>query len=228
MGKWYFVEFSKERAELVARLKVHGISEKVLRAMLNVPRHLFVPSVHMSSAYVDSPLNIGYGQTISAPHMVAIMCDLLDLQEGHKVLEVGAGSGYNAAVMAEIIGNTGIVYSTERIPELVRSSKNNLKAAGYRNVEVFLSDGSIGLPEHAPYDRICVTASAPSIPEPLVQQLRSGGRMVIPVGEMFQSLYLVTKENDGTVVTKEWGGVVFVPLIGKHGFHFEQKPYRHH
>ena len=228
MGKWYFVELSKERAELVARLKVHGISEKVLRAMLNVPRHLFVPSVHRSSAYVDAPLNIGYGQTISAPHMVAIMCDLLDLQEGHKVLEVGTGSGYNAAVMAELIGNTGMVYSTERITELVRSSKNNLKAAGYSNVEVFLSDGSIGLPEHAPYDRICVTASAPSIPQPLVQQLRSGGKMVIPVGEMFQSLYLVTKEKDGTVVTKEWGGVVFVPLIGKHGFHFEQKPYRHH
>jgi len=228
MGKWYFVELSKERAELVARLKVHGISEKVLRAMLNVPRHLFVPSVHRSSAYVDAPLNIGYGQTISAPHMVAIMCDLLDLQEGHKVLEVGTGSGYNAAVMAELIGNNGIVYSSERITELVRSSKNNLKAAGYNNVEVFLSDGSIGLPEHAPYDRICVTASAPSIPQPLVQQLRSGGKMVIPVGEMFQSLYLVTKEKDGTVVTKEWGGVVFVPLIGKHGFHFEQKPYKHH
>ncbi len=228
MGKWYLVEFAKERAELVARLKVHGISEKVLNSMLNVPRHLFVPAVHISSAYVDTPLNIGYGQTISAPHMVAIMCNLLDLQEGHKVLEIGAGSGYNAAVMAEIIGNTGTVYSTERIPELVKSSKSNLKAAGYRNVKVNLSDGSIGLPEHAPYDRICVTASAPSIPEPLVQQLRSGGRMVIPVGEMFQSLYLVMKKSDGTVVSKEWGGVVFVPLIGRHGFHFESKPYRHH
>ncbi len=228
MGKWYFMEFSKERAELVARLKVHGVSEKVLSAMLTVPRHLFVPSVHMSNAYVDAPLNIGYGQTISAPHMVAIMCHLLDLQEGNKVLEVGTGSGYNAAVMAELIGNAGTVYSTERITELVRSSKNNLKAAGYSNVEVFLSDGSIGLPEHAPYDRICVTASAPSIPEPLVEQLKPGGKMVIPVGEMFQSLYLVTKGNDGTVVTKEWGGVVFVPLIGKHGFHFEKKPYRHH
>lgn len=222
------MEFEKERAELVAHLKYHNISEKVLRSMLNVPRHLFVPAVHLSSAYVDTPLNIGHGQTISAPHMVAIMCDLLDLRAGHKVLEVGTGSGYNAAVMAELIGNTGMVYSTERIPELVRSSKSNLKAAGCQNVDVFLSDGSIGLPEHAPYDRICVTASAPSIPEPLIQQLKAGGRMVIPVGEMFQSLYLVTKERDGSVVSKEWGGVVFVPLIGKHGFHFESKPYRHH
>ncbi|MBC7086695.1 MAG: protein-L-isoaspartate O-methyltransferase [Methanomethylovorans sp.] len=221
------MEFAKERAELVARLKSHGISEKVLRAILNVPRHLFVPPVHMSSAYLDIPLNIGYGQTISAPHMVAIMCNLLDLQEGHKVLEVGAGSGYNAAVIAEIIGNTGKVYSTERIPELVRYSKNNLKAAGYSNVEVFHSDGSIGLPEYAPYDRICVTASAPSIPEPLVHQLKAGGKMVIPLGQMFQSLYLVIKEEDGTVTSKEWGGVVFVPLIGKYGFHFETKPYKH-
>lgn len=222
------MEFAKERAELVAHLKYHNISEKVLKSMLNVPRHLFVPLVHVSSAYVDTPLNIGYGQTISAPHMVAIMCDLLDLQEGHKVLEVGAGSGYNAAVMAELIGDTGTVYSTERIPELAKYSTSNLKAAGYQNVQVFLSDGSIGLPEHAPYDRICVTASAPSIPEPLVQQLKCGGKMVIPIGEMFQSLYLVIKESDGTVVNKEWGGVVFVPLIGRHGFHFESKPYRHH
>ena len=227
MGKWYFVEFAKERAELVTSLKYHGISEKVLRAMLTVPRHLFVPAVHLSDSYVDTPLNIGYGQTISAPHMVAIMCNLLDLQEGHKVLEIGAGSGYNAAVMGELVGNTGEVYSIERIPELVKFSKSNLKAAGYCNVEVLLSDGSIGLPEHAPYDRICVTASAPSIPEPLVQQLKPGGRMVIPVGETFQSLYLVIKDSAGTVVNKEWGGVVFVPLIGKHGFHFESKPYRH-
>ncbi|MGB3908376.1 MAG: protein-L-isoaspartate O-methyltransferase [Methanomethylovorans sp.] len=222
------MEFSKERAELVTHLKVHGISEKVGRAMLKVPRHLFVPSVQVSAAYVDTPLNIGYGQTISAPHMVAIMCDLLDLQEGHKVLEVGTGSGYNAAVIAELVGSTGTVYSTERIPELASSSKNNLKAAGYHNVDVFLSDGSIGLPEHAPYDRICVTASAPSIPGPLVEQLGSGGRMVIPIGDAFQSLYIVIKENDGNVVTKEWGSVAFVPLIGEYGFHSKQKPYRRH
>lgn len=214
------MEFAKEREELVAHLKVHGLSEKVIQAMLNVPRHLFVPTTYISSAYMDTPLSIGYGQTISAPHMVAIMCNLLDLQEGHKVLEVGTGSGYNAAVMAEIIGNSGAVYSTERIPELVKSSKSNLKTAGYHNVKVFLSDGSIGLPEHAPYDRICVTASAPSVPEPLVQQLKAGGKMVIPVGQAFQSLYLITKKSDGTVISKDWGGVVFVPLIGKHGFHF--------
>ena len=227
MGKWYIMEFAKEREELVASLQHHRISEKVLYSMLKVPRHLFIPAAYISSAYVDTPLNIGYGQTISAPHMVAIMCDLLDLQEGNKVLEVGTGSGYNAAVMSELIGDAGTVYSTERIPELVKSSESNLKAAGYHNVKVFLSDGSIGLPEHAPYDRICVTASAPSIPEPLIQQLKAGGKMVIPVGEVFQSLYIITKKGDGTVVSKEWGGVVFVPLIGKHGFHFESKPYRH-
>lgn len=218
------MEFAKEREELVAHLKVHGLSEKVIRSMLNVPRHLFVPAAYMSSAYVDTPLSIGYGQTISAPHMVAIMCNLLDLQPGHKVLEVGTGSGYNAAVLAELIGNTGTVYSTERIPELVKSSESNLKAAGYHNVKVFLSDGSIGLPEYAPYDRICVTASAPSVPDPLVQQLKAGGKMVIPVGETFQSLYLITKRGDGTVASKDWGGVVFVPLIGKYGFHFGSKP----
>ncbi|MCX6680237.1 MAG: protein-L-isoaspartate O-methyltransferase [Methanothrix sp.] len=190
--------------------------ESVISAMSRVPRELFLPVALKSRAYDDTPLPIGLNQTISAPHMVAIMCDLLDLQPGMTVLEVGGGSGYHAAVMAAMVGPTGMVYSVERMPELVAMAKRNLENAGIINVTMIETDGSLGLPEHAPYDRISVAATAPRIPEPLKQQLRVGGKMVLPVGRDYQDLYLVTRKNGFCVEEKM--GVIFVPLIGEEGF----------
>ena len=212
------MEFREKSAKLVDHLRFQGIGEKVLDAMLRVPRHLFVPPNVREEAYIDTPLPIESGQTISAPHMVAIMCDLLDLREGLKILEVGTGSGYNAAVMAELVGRTGHVYSVERMAPLAEFAKKNLMDTGYTNVTVMLEDGSGGDLEHSPYDRICVTCAAPDIPQPLIEQLNPGGLMVIPVGVTFQQLYLVKKDMDGTVHKEIKGGVVFVPLIGRYGF----------
>jgi protein-L-isoaspartate(D-aspartate) O-methyltransferase len=192
------------------------INETVLTAMARVPREMFVPDHLRSRAYEDMPLPIGFNQTISAPHMVAIMCDLLDPRPGMVVLEVGGGCGYHAAVMADLVGTQGHVYSVERIPELVAQARKNLVAAGIENVTMIEGDGSIGLPEHAPYDRISVAATAPRVPEPLQQQLKRGGIMVLPVGLGFQELVLVTRKNG--FVVEEKMGVAFVPLIGEHGF----------
>jgi len=192
------------------------VSERVVEAMSRVPRELFVPEELRPMAYEDRPLPIGHGQTISAPHMVAMMCDLLDLREGMKVLEVGGGCGYHAAVMAELVGPSGHVYSVERIPELVEMARRNLERARYRNVSMILGDGTLGYSEQAPYDRISVAASAPDIPEPLKEQLRPGGRMVIPVGSYSQDLLVVTKNHD--IRVERAMGVIFVPLIGKYGF----------
>ena len=188
----------------------------VISAMSRVPREMFLPDLLQGRAYDDTPLPIGRGQTISAPHMVAIMCTILDLQPGMNVLEVGGGSGYHAAVMAELVRPGGHVYSVERIAELAEAARSNLARAGVENVTVIHSDGSLGLPEHSPYDRISVAATAPSIPEPLKQQLKSGGRMVLPVGRDSQELYLVTRKNGFSVERKM--GVIFVPLIGQEGF----------
>ncbi|WP_340820134.1 protein-L-isoaspartate O-methyltransferase [Methanolobus sp. WCC4] len=212
------MEYERERAILVRSLAEQGVSERTLKAMKKVPRHLFVPSIHASSAYVDTPLSIGHAQTISAPHMVAMMCDLLELEEGLSILEIGAGSGYNAAVMAEIIGKKGKIYSIERLDKLAVFAHDNLERAGYSNVEVILGDGSLGWPDNAPYDRICVTASAPDTPLPLIEQLKPGGIMVLPEGEGYQRLYIIRKSRDGEVTKQDWGGVIFVPLIGHYGF----------
>jgi protein-L-isoaspartate(D-aspartate) O-methyltransferase len=192
------------------------VTDRIIQAMSKVPREIFVPEQLIARAYDDTPLPIGYGQTISAPHMVAIMCDILDLQSGMKVLEIGGGSGYHAAVMAEIIGPEGQVFSVERIPELVILAKKNLKKAGISNVTMVQGDGSAGLSDNAPYDRISVAATAPSIPQPLKEQLGKGGKLVIPVGSGYQELLLVTRKNG--YVIEEKLAVVFVPLIGEHGF----------
>jgi protein-L-isoaspartate(D-aspartate) O-methyltransferase len=148
--------------------------------------------------------------------MVAIMCDLLDLQEKMSVLEVGGGSGYHAAVMADLVGADGHIFSIERHPELVAAARKSLNQAGINNVTMIEGDGSIGLLKHAPFDRISVAATAPRIPEPLKQQLKLGGKMVIPVGTAFQELVLVTRKNG--FAAEEKMGVAFVPLIGKEGF----------
>ena len=208
------------RARLISQLRrqIGGgyISEQVLAAMGNVPRHLFVRESDRANAYEDYPLSIGHGQTISAPHMVGIMCSLLEIEKGMKILEIGGGSGYHAAVLAELTGPGGMVYSIERITELAEFARQNLTDAGYKNVVVTTGDGTLGLSEHAPYDCITVACAAPAVPQPLVDQLKRGGRMTIPIGKYTQELHLVHK-ND--VISKEKsGGVVFVPLIGEYGF----------
>lgn len=210
------MDFETERKRLIQNLSKRGISAKVLRAMEHVPRHLFLPEKDRQYAYEDYPLSIGSGQTISAPHMVAIMCDLLDLRPGQKVLEVGGGSGYHAAVMAELVKPGGHVYTIERFQVLADSARTNLTSAGYKGVSVVVKDGSQGLPEEAPFDRISVACSAPEIPPVLVEQLTVSGKMVIPIGSYFQELYLVTRTNGTKKEPK--GGVVFVPLVGKYGF----------
>ncbi|WP_440945971.1 protein-L-isoaspartate O-methyltransferase [Methanosarcina sp. T3] len=211
-------QLEEMRERLIRGLEIHGTDEKVLKAMLRVPRHIFVPEYAKRGAYIDTPLEIGFGQTISAPHMVAIMCDLLELSEGLKVLEIGAGSGYNAAVMGELVGKSGHVYTVERIEPLVNFARENLKKAGYENVTVLLDDGSVGYSSCAPYDRIVVTCAAPDIPEPLLEQLKPGGIMVIPVGNYFQELIRIKKDPEGKIRKEKRGEVVFVPLIGKYGF----------
>lgn len=212
------MECEEKRKILIDSLKVNGIGDKVLDAMMRVPRHLFVPDDLQDSAYMDLPLPIGYNQTISAPHMVAIMCELLDISEGMKILEVGSGSGYNAAVMAELVGDEGHIYTVERIPALARFAEKNIKRAGYKNVTVIQDDGSCGLPEHEPYDRISVTSAAPDVPRPLIEQLATEGIMAIPVGNGEQQLVAVRKDREGNVSYEVWGAVIFVPLIGKYGY----------
>lgn len=210
--------YEEKRCRLAERLRYElNLSNRVYEAIKKVPRHLFVPERYKIEAYVDTPLPIGYGQTISAPHMVAIMCELLDLKEGEKVLEVGTGCGYHAAVVAELVGSKGKVISIEYIPELAEMAKTNLSALGY-NVMVIVGDGSKGYEPEAPYDKIYVTASAPEIPKPLIEQLKPGGKMVIPVGDSLQWLLIVEKDERGKIRKKNWGSVRFVPLRGEHGF----------
>lgn len=209
--------YEEERRRMVELIRRHGVSEEVLEAMMHVERHLFVTPDLSDHAYDDYPLPIGEGQTISAPHMVAMMCDYLELKKGEKVLEIGAGSGYHAAVIAEIIGEEGHVYSVERIPWLVEFSSENLKRAGYKNVTVVLGDGTLGLPGHAPYDKISVTCAAPDVPPPLLEQLKTGGKMVIPIGRYVQELYLVEKKD--RIEKERKCDVLFVPLVGRYGFH---------
>lgn len=207
------------REQLLASLAEY-VSEPVVSAMSRVKRELFLPEELQSRAYDDTPLPIGLHQTISAPHMVAMMCQILDLQPGMVVLEVGGGSGYHAAVMAEMVGPSGMVYSVERMPQLVAMARRNLEKAGIENVTMIEGDGSLGLPEHAPYDRISVAATAPKVPESLKLQLKVGGKMVLPVGRDYQELYLVTRKNGFSVEEKM--GVIFVPLIGEEGFRERQ------
>jgi len=212
-----------ERKELVKRLSDMGYikTERVKKAMGDVPREEFIPESNRQYAYVDQPLPIGEGQTISAPHMVAMICELLELEEGMKVLEIGAGFGYNAAVLAQIIGEKGHLYTIERISSLAKIAKDNLKRTGLGdNVTIIVGDGTKGYKEEAPYDRIYGTASAPSLPEPLKEQLKVGGIMLIPVGEQqfFQDLVYIKRKLEDQFERKSMGGVAFVPMIGEHGW----------
>ena len=207
--------FEKARDQMIEGLRRQNISDNVIDAMKHVPRHLFVPDCSLKRAYEDHPLSIGKDQTISAPHMVAIMCELLELNSGMNVLEIGTGSGYHAAIISKLIGD-GHIFSIERFDSLAKKARFNLTKAGCRNVSVFVGDGTLGLPENAPFDRINVTCSAPKVPPPLLDQLKEGGRMVIPIGKIHQELYLV--KRDGEIVMEKKMGVIFVPLVGEYGF----------
>ncbi|MCX6652084.1 MAG: protein-L-isoaspartate(D-aspartate) O-methyltransferase [Methanomassiliicoccales archaeon] len=215
------MDLREARKRMVRRLLDSGYisGPAVSKAMEAVERHLFLPGELVEQAYLDTPLHIGEGQTISAPHMVGIMVEALDLRAGQRVLEVGGGSGYHAAVMAELIRPGGRVYSMERIESLASSAKKNLQAAGYADVvETVVGDGTKGLPEHAPYDRISIAAASPGIPQPLKEQLVEGGKLLIPVGGRFyQELMLVIRKGSD-YQQRNLGGCVFVPLIGEHGF----------
>ncbi|MDK2384393.1 MAG: protein-L-isoaspartate(D-aspartate) O-methyltransferase [Candidatus Korarchaeota archaeon] len=215
---------------LVDRLVRLGIirSEKVRRAAERVRRELFVPESYKDMAYADTPLPIGEGQTISAPHMVFMMNELLDLDVGHMVLEVGAGSGYHAATVAEIVAPSekpphtwGVVVSVEIDPHLATLARYNLMAAGYScRVHVLNMDGSAGVPMRVKVDRILVTAAAPDIPKPLFEMLKEGGKMVIPVGTpgLWGQELLLVEKVEGRMVTKRVTDVAFVPLRGKFGW----------
>jgi len=212
------MSYQEKRKNLVENLKsIRYIkSIEVEKAFLETPRELFVPEKIKNHAYIDIPLEIGNGQTISAPHMVAIMCEELDLKKDQKILEIGSGSGYHAAVLSKIIGPKGHVYTVERIEALAENAKQNLKKANIKNVTVVRGDGSEGLVKYAPYDRIYVTCAAPYVPQPLIDQLKDPGKMLIPVGDRICTLFLIEKSN-GKIKKENHGGCAFVPLIGKYG-----------
>jgi len=222
------MNFEEKRKRLVERLGKRDVLNKkeVIEAMLIVPRHLFIPKDAESSAYMDTPLSIGCNQTISAPHMNAMMCEYLELKEGDSVLEIGTGSGYHAALCAELVApkesdNPGHVYTIERHEELVKNARSSLKETGYDSrVTVISGDGTMGHPEEAPYDKILVTAASPKkIPPPLREQLKEEGILCIPAGSMGygQDLYVI-KKHGNNFESKKITGVRFVPLIGKFGF----------
>ncbi len=189
-------------------------SSKVMAAMAHVPRHDFLPPGEESLAYINRPQPIGCGQTISQPYIVALMTDLLDLQASDRVLEIGTGSGYQAAVLAEIAGT---VYSMETVKSLAESAAKRLKELGYDNIEVRHGDGYKGWPEHAPFDAIIVTAAPTSIPKALCQQLKEGGRIIVPVGPRFSTQLLKrgVKQVDGKVRFRTTLPVAFVPMVKK-------------
>ena len=212
-----------ERKKLVEKLLSYGYikTEEVENAMLKVPREEFIPSDNKQHAYIDQPLPIGEGQTISAPHMVAVICETLQLKKGMKILEIGAGFGYNAAVVAELIGPEGHLFTTERIESLAQKAEYNLKRTGYsKYVTVVHTDGTKGLEEEAPFDRIYATASAPKVPEPLQEQLKIGGRLLTPIGPQsyLQELICISRKSKDKYESRKLGGVAFVPMIGEHGW----------
>ncbi len=206
--------YAEARELMVQRTIVaRGVSlPEVVAAMGAVPRHLFVPEDYLEQAYADHPLPIGYGQTISQPYIVALMTEALNPQPGDRVLEIGTGSAYQAAVLAEVVAE---VYTIEIVPELAASAASRLQAVGYAQVKAKQGDGYYGWPEHAPFDAIIVTAAPDHLPPPLVQQLKDGGYLVIPIGPVggYQTLWRFTRQGDD-VKALNLGGVQFVPLTG--------------
>ena len=211
------MDYKKLREEMVKRQLIpRGINDRrVLDAFLRVEREKFVPSSLREDAYKDFPLSIGEGQTISQPYMAALMTQCLNLRGQEKILEIGTGSGYQTAILA-LLGWQ--VYSVERIPSLAEKAKKLLKKMGYDNVKIFVGNGTVGLEQYAPYDRILVTAGAKDIPPPLIQQLAEEGIMVIPVGNVYSQELMVVKKKDGKISSKGVERCVFVPLIGQYGW----------
>ncbi|MFB0507557.1 MAG: protein-L-isoaspartate(D-aspartate) O-methyltransferase [Thermodesulfobacteriota bacterium] len=208
------MDFHSIKEEMVeTQIRARGIKDDaVLRAMRNVDRHKFVPEEIRHQAYSDRPLPIGEGQTISQPYIVALMTELLELKKGDTVLEVGTGSGYQAAILAEL---ADYVYTIEIIESLAVSAERLLRELGYGNIDVKTGDGYIGWKEFAPFDAIIVTAAPPHVPHPLLDQLKEGGRLVIPVGDYYQELKKITKVK-GQIKSQNVTPVVFVPMTGEH------------
>ncbi len=190
-------------------------NRRVLDVMRKVPRHEFAPPHLAEIAYADRPQSIGEGQTISQPYMVALMTQTLDPQPDHRVLEVGLGSGYQAAILAELAHH---VYTIERIESLANQARATLERLGYKNISVYVGDGTLGLPEQAPFDGIMVTAGAPELPGPLVEQLAEGGRIVCPVGDRLAQSLIAGVKSGGRLEQRSICSCVFVPLIGQYGW----------
>lgn len=204
--------YAKQRRELVEELRSEGIkSQSVLDAMLKVPRHEFVPGSYRHQAYQNRPLPIGHDQTISQPYIVAYMTEAAEIASGEKVLEIGTGSGYQAAVLAELAKE---VYTIEIIPELAEGARKVLHKLGYENIDVRTGNGYLGWPEKAPFDAVVVTAAPDEVPQALVNQLALKGKMVVPVGTNFQQMTIITKTESG-VVERRTIPVAFVPMVGK-------------
>jgi protein-L-isoaspartate(D-aspartate) O-methyltransferase len=217
-------DYASSRAAMVAEVEYYAtlardadarFDEDVIHALATVPRHEFVPRQQRAFAYENRPLPIGHGQTISQPYIVALMTELIEPAPDDVVLEIGTGSGYQAAILAKLVKH---VYSIEIIEALASEAQKRLARLGYDNVTTKLADGYYGWKEHAPFDAIVVTAAASHVPPPLIQQLKPGGRMVIPVGGRFmtQQLLLLEKTEDNEIVTRQIAAVIFVPLTGEH------------
>ncbi len=211
-------EYTFPRERMIERLREHYKirDEKVLEVMRNIPRHFFVPTALKSQTYGDNAVPIAEGQTLSQPYIVARMTELLELSGKEKVLEIGAGSGYQTTVLSKLAGS---IYAIERIPQLATEAQERIKTLGLRNVTFRCSDGTIGWEIYSPFDAILIAAGSPDIPQPLVKQLRIGGKLVMPVGKTqeLQTLVRVTKTENGTKI-EDFGACSFVPLIGEHGW----------
>jgi len=209
--------FDDQRSRMVeSQLVARGLKdERLLAAFRKVPRHLFIPPEFQIEAYADHPLPIGTGQTISQPYIVALMTDALRLQGHERVLEIGGGSGYQTAILAEMALE---VFSVERLPELLSTARKRLSALGYTNIHSTMGNGSLGWPEHAPYDAILVSAAAPEVPDPLLAQLGETGRMILPIGSADTQMLIQVERRDGAVHRRELASCVFVPLVGQHGW----------
>jgi protein-L-isoaspartate(D-aspartate) O-methyltransferase len=209
-------ELRGARLRLVEALREKGIRDlSVLRAFEMTPRHAFVPTGLRHRAYEDAPLPIGNGQTISQPWVHARYLELLHLTGKERVLEVGTGSGYQTVLLAHLVAQ---VFSIERIPALMQQARDNIHRAGVNNVSILLGDGTIGWREYAPYDAILVSAGAPSIPQPLLDQLAEGGRLLIPVGDRDEQKLILAERRNGQVEVRDGASVRFVPLLGSHGW----------
>jgi len=217
-GSGLKIDFRRNRERMVReQIEARGVRDPaVLRAMRKIPRHLFMDEALIPQAYGDHALPIGQGQTISQPYIVAWMTELLQVEPGMRVLEIGTGSGYQTAILAAL---GAAVFSVERVRELAAQARARLAAMRFLRVRIKLDDGTLGWPDEAPFDRILVAAAGPKIPEPLLAQLADPGRMVLPVGASrgSQSLVLVQKEN-GRITSRDMGGVTFVDLVGVHGW----------